>query len=104
MRSGYPGSPRRAQRRFSPGSTTRRPRPTWRRAAWVGCAMNPMGIQRAEGVVMVCVVNIRGGEIEFLQGVEVSVGERLFPQYVPTRRLFAEDARGGQEMRREAGA
>ncbi len=50
--------------------------------AWVGCAMNPMGIQRAEGVVMVCVVNIRGGEIEFLQGVEVSVGERLFPQYV----------------------
>ena len=44
--------------------------------------MNPMGIQRAEGVVMVCVVNIRGGEIEFIQGVEVSVGERLFPQYV----------------------
>ena len=31
---------------------------------------------------MVCVVDIRGGEIEFLQGVEVSVGERLFPQYV----------------------
>ena len=31
---------------------------------------------------MVCVTNIRGGEIEFLQGVEVSVGERLFPQYV----------------------
>ena len=44
--------------------------------------MNPMGIRRAEGVVMVCVVNIRGGEIEILQGVEVSLGERLFPQYV----------------------
>ena len=50
--------------------------------AWVGCSINPMGIRRAEGVVMVCVVNIRGGEIEFLQGVEVSVGEILFPQYV----------------------
>ena len=40
--------------------------------------MNPMGIQRAEGVVMVCVVNIRGGEIEFLQGVEVFAWEGVY--------------------------
>lgn len=41
-----------------------------------------MGIQRAAGVVMVAVMGIRGGELEFLMGVEVDAGEVLFPQYV----------------------
>lgn len=52
--------------------------PAW--AMW--CAQNPMGIQRAAGVVMVAVMGIRGGELEFLTGVEVDAGEVLFPQFV----------------------
>ena len=53
---------------------------------------------------MVCVVDIRGGEIEFLQGVEVFAGERLIPTVRRQGDDLWEDARGGQEMRREAGA
>ena len=50
--------------------------------AFAHSATNPMGIERSEGVVMVCVMGIHGGELQFLPGVDVEEGEVLFPQHV----------------------
>ena len=75
--------------------------PLWRStsaAVAAVCGQNAMGVRRAEGTVIVCVNDIRGGELEFLPGVEVFEGERLFPQFVDKARICERTHEAAKEV------
>ena len=74
--------------------------PLWRAGAAVAavCGQNAMGVRRAEGTVIVCVNDIMGGELEFLPGVEVFEGERLFPQFVDKTRICERTHEAAKEV------
>ena len=74
--------------------------PLWRAGPAVAavCGQNAMGVRRAEGTVIVCVNDIMGGELEFLPGVEVFEGERLFPQFVDKARICERTHEAAKEV------
>ena len=75
--------------------------PLWRStsaAVAAVCGQNAMGVRRAEGTVILCVNDIRGGELEFLPGVEVFEGERLFPQFVDKARICERTHEAAKEV------
>ena len=75
--------------------------PLWRStsaAVAAVCGQNAMGVRRAEGTVIVCVNDIRGGELEFLPGVEVFEGDRLFPQFVDKARICERTHEAAKEV------